>query len=185
MNSAPPSLDRVADYRVDLTRLLYMFYMDLEQQLARADIKANLILTANSILLVATVNIVATRLRGMEQTYEMLWLLLPLVPALLFSALATNFALSAAYPRMLQRGNDEAPGGLFQSVSVAAMQLQDYEDRVLNSDLDQVKREVLRGIHAKAGILQIKFARVRSGIQSTVAAFLGWIAFMAITVVRG
>ena len=34
MDAAPQ--DRVADYRIDLTRLLYMFYMDQEQQLARA-----------------------------------------------------------------------------------------------------------------------------------------------------
>jgi hypothetical protein len=189
MSSGPAgldaALDRVADYRIDLTRLLYMFYMDLEQQLARADTKANLILTANSILLIATVNIVASRLRGMEQSYELLLTLLPLGPAVLFSALATNFALSVAYPRLLRGGGAETPQGLFQSVAVAGMPLADYEQRVLTADLDQVKREVIRGIHAKASILLIKFARVRRGIQCTVAAFLAWIVFMGITLVLG
>ncbi|HEY1076691.1 MAG TPA: Pycsar system effector family protein [Fontimonas sp.] len=172
--------DRVADYRIDLTRLLYMFYMDQEQQLARADAKANLILTANSILLVVAVNMVVSRMRAMPDSVDILWLLAPLLPAALLSVLATHYALSVAYPR--QGGSHKAPG-MFESATVAEKSFDDYERSVMSAELNEIKREVLRGIHAKANILQVKFARVRLGIQCTVAAFVAWIAFMAATVV--
>lgn len=176
---AEPTLDRVADYRIDLTRLLYMFYMDLEQQLARADAKANLILTANSILLVVAVNIIVWRLRAAPNTVDILWLLAPLLPAALLSVLATNYALSAAYPR---QGRHQNAPGMFESTSVAAKSLEEYERSVLSAELDEVKRQVIRGMHAKASILQVKFQRVRRGINCTVAAFVAWIGFMAATV---
>jgi hypothetical protein len=176
-------LERVAEYRIDLTRLLNMFYMDMEQQIARADAKANLILTANSILLVAAVNIIALRLRGLTVSVDLLWLLVPLVPALAFALLATNAALSVAYPRLVMR-DKAGPLGLFELTSVTAVTVEAYQQRVMEASLDEVKREVLRGIHAKSAVLTRKFAKVRQGIGFTVAATLAWMLFMIVTVVQ-
>jgi hypothetical protein len=175
--------ETVGDYRLDLTRLLNMLYMDLEQQLGRADVKANLILTANSILLAASVNVVVWQLRSSEQVVDVLWLLLVLAPALLMSGLAVGYSLSVAYPRLLRVAQmPEAPSSLFSSMAIAESPREDYVQRFLASDLSVVKREVLLGIHAKATILQVKFRRVQRGIAASVAAFGFWLVFVGFVV---
>lgn len=175
--------DIVADYRLDLTRLLSMFYMDTEQQLTRADVKANLILTANSILLAALASFIAWRVRGAEHSFEVVQLLLTLTPALTFSLLASYFALSVAYPRMIFPARD--PGRMFQSAAIAATSQSAYVDRVLSAELDEVKREVLCGLHAKASILQVKFRHVRLGIGCTVCAFVTTLVCLGVLIALG
>ncbi len=176
--------DTVAGYRLDLTRLLYMFYMDMEQQLARADIKANLILTANSILLAAMASFIAWRTRGADLGADIVQLLLMLTPALIFSLLAAYFALSVAYPRLIAPDGN-APGRMFQSTAMASMPLNDYVSQVLSAELDTVKREVLCGMHAKACILQVKFHRVRYGIRCTIGAFLTTLGCLMLVISAG
>ena len=162
--------DTVGGYRLDLTRLLYMFYMDTEQQLTRADVKANLILTANSILLAALASFIAWRVRGAEESFEIVQMLVILTPALAFSLLAAYFALSVAYPRIISPM--QTPGRMFQSTAIASVPQETYVAQVLDAELDEVKREVLCGLHAKASILQVKFRHVRLGIGCTVGAFI-------------
>ena len=196
--------DTVAGYRLDLTRLLYMFYMDTEQQLTRADVKANLILTANSILLAALASFIAWRVRGAEESVEVVQLLVTLTPALAFSLLAAYFALSVAYPRMITPR--QVSGHMFQSTAIASRSQADYVEHVLTAELDEVKREVLCGLHAKASqhfeldevkrevlcglhakasILQVKFRLVRWGIACTVGAFVTTLCCLGLLIARG
>ena len=175
--------DTVAGYRLDLPRLLYMFYMDTEQQLTRADVKANLILTANSILLAALASFIAWRVRGAEESVEVVQLLVTLTPALAFSLLAAYFALSVAYPRMITPR--QVSGHMFQSTAIASRSQADYVEHVLTAELDEVKREVLCGLHAKASILQVKFRLVRWGIACTVGAFVTTLCCLGLLIARG
>src|SRR3546814_20643669 len=65
------------DYPLDLTRLLTTLYQDLEQQIARADMKANLILAANSVLIAGAVNVAVSFLRDADELRHS-WVLLRL-----------------------------------------------------------------------------------------------------------
>src|SRR3546814_20849704 len=87
------------DYPLDLTRLLTTLYQDLEQQIARADMKANLILAANSVLIAGAVNVAVRFLREADELRHSWLLLLSLLPAVLMSARAIYHALSVASPR--------------------------------------------------------------------------------------
>ncbi len=187
-NPTPPSLpsanDAVGDYRVDLTRLLYMLYMDSEQQLARCDMKANLILTANSILLAVAASIAVNYLKNAPQTEMLVYAAGMLIPLLLLCGFAIQAALSVAYPRLQPVRPDEsnpATANLFYSGYIATQTPEAYLSRFLNTSLDEVKRQAILGAHAKASILARKYQMVRRGIRATFAAFGFWVAFIVLT----
>ena len=46
----------VQDTQVDVTRLIYMLYLDVEQQINRADLKAQLTLSTSALLMAMIVN---------------------------------------------------------------------------------------------------------------------------------
>lgn len=172
------------DYPLDLTRLLTTLYQDIEHQIARADMKANLILAANSVLIAGAVNIAVNYLREADELRHSWLLLLSLSPAVLMSALAVYYALTVAYPRQ-SRGTDAVVNGeLFASTRIAAQPAAAFSEAFLGASTQQIKRHVLASVHAKASILQVKFARVRFGIYATVGAFLGWLGFLVFVAMR-
>src|SRR3546814_5090181 len=115
-----PPEQKFADYPLDLTRLLTTLYQDLEQQITRADMKANLILAANSVLIAGAVNVAVSFLREADELRHSCLLLLSLLPAVLMSALAIYHALSVAYPRHDAAADEEANGGLFEAQRIPA-----------------------------------------------------------------
>lgn len=189
MDVISPSVEKVASYRIDLTRLMSTLYADLEQQIARADAKANLVLAANSILIAGSINMSVSYVRNSEGLQHVLLLVFCLAPAVLLSALAVHYALSVAYPRLhvapaTPPGEASATSELLSSFLIARRSANDYVQAFLDSSLDEVKRQVLLGIHAKATVLQTKFRYVRFGIWATVGAFVFWLGFVAVMTVR-
>ena len=106
----PTPTDAVGDYRIDLTRLLYMLYMDSEQQLARCDMKANLILTANSILLAVAASIAVNYLKNAPPTGVLIIAASMLIPLLALNDLVDEYSLHV-YPVMLGGGKRLYPEG--------------------------------------------------------------------------
>ena len=47
----------VQDTQVDVTRLIYMLYLDIEQQINRADLKAQITLSTSAVLMAMLVNL--------------------------------------------------------------------------------------------------------------------------------
>lgn len=166
------------DYPLDLTRLLTTLYQDLEQQIARADAKANLILAANSVLIAGAVNVAVSYIRSAESLPGSWLLLLSLLPAVLMSALAVYYALSVAYPRHTAAATTTAAGALFASPRIAGRPVMAFTESFLDASMQEIKRHMLASVHAKASILQIKFRYVRFGIYTTIGAFLGWLGFL-------
>jgi len=180
--SAP--VEKVSSYRIDLTRLMSTLYFDLEQQIARADAKANLILAANSILIAGSINMTVSYVRSIGGLQHVLLLAGFLAPAVILSALAVHYALTVAYPRQHVAarvpGYPGVGGELYSSFRIASRPLHEFVDEFLDSSLDDIKRQVLLGIHAKATVLQTKFRYVRYGIWSTVGAFVFWLGFVSV-----
>jgi hypothetical protein len=181
MSLPDPKFD---DYPLDLTRLLTTLYQDLEHQIARADMKANLILAANSVLIAGAVNVAVNYLREADELRHSWLLLLSLLPAVLMSALAVYHALSVAYPRHAHGFAGTASGELFASPRIAAQSAEAFGAAFLGAGMQQIKRHMLASVHAKASILQVKFRHVRFGIYATIAAFLGWLGFLVFIAMR-
>lgn len=187
MDITEPPADKVAGYRVDLTRLVTTLYMDLELQIARADTKANLILAANSILIAGSINIAVPYVRSVQGLQHVLLLVFCLAPAIMLSALAVHYALSVAYPRLHVASSSARDAGeaSFNSMLIAGKSAGEYVDGFFDASLHEVARQALLGVHAKATILQTKYRYVRHGIFATVAAFVFWLAFIAVMTMRG
>ncbi len=172
-------VERVKDYRVDFTRLLATLFTDLESQIARSDAKANLIITANSILFVIAANFALALLRYDGALPMASWLLVgSFLPMVLLSGIAIESALSTAYPRdnSNMTGSRDDFRSLFFSGDIAALSRQQYVDQLMDASLDEVKLQVTSGIHAKAGVLQTKMHLVRRGVRFTLWSFASLIA---------
>lgn len=174
----PNGIERVADYRMDLTRLVYMLYQDHEQQIARCDMKANLILSANSILLAVTASLATRFIQGNATHHGLVLVATLLVPMLLASGFAIQSALSIAYPRLWvvpKDREDSSDSELFFSAQIAALSPEQYLHKFLAAGLDDIKRHVLLNVHAKARVLTAKYRQVRRGISATLVAFVFWV----------
>ncbi len=172
--------ERVADNRIDFTRLLYLLYMDLEQQIARADTKAQIILSANALLIAAVANLGF----GLEEvsldsiTAGGALAMAAMVLTLAAAIVSVYSALRVAFPRLVSSGR-RAPDqdediSLFYSGHIAQLTDDAYVSRFLDLTLQDVKEQVMRGIHAKAGIVQRKFVDVQRSMIGIMAAVVFW-----------
>lgn len=173
--------ETIADYRIDVTRLMSTVYNDTEQQIARADAKAGLVLTANSVLMAVSANVVSTSLRNLPSLKIGLPVLMSLSGALLLSGVAIYYALRVAFPRVMRTGGVEQQ--MFSPLAAAKMPLEDYVAKFMAMPLDEMKRQVFCSVHAKARVLEIKYVLVRRSIHSTVGAFVFWVTAMVLAAV--
>nr|MBN1229172.1 hypothetical protein [Anaerolineae bacterium] len=164
----------VADYEtLDLTRLLNMVYMDMENQISRADTKAQIILSANAILLAIFAN---TR-RGFSFSSisvlagkDILAIIMTLV-LLILLILSVYFAVSATFPR---KGTHSTHISLAFSQHIASLSPEGYVDLFMNTSLQEMKRMVIHQIHAKAGVVTAKFRAVSRSIVFFMLAITLW-----------
>lgn len=156
----------VGEYNLDFTRLLYMLYMDIENQITRVDGKAQLVLSTNAILgaVVASFGVKP----GLVERIQTDTLAIASVAAYICFFLAllgsVAFALLAAFPNLGQRwllaprAQTSAPmQNLFNSAHIAALTRDEYEGRFLDLTLQGVKQDVVRQIHAKSLVVQSKY----------------------------
>jgi len=173
------SLLRVKDTQVDVTRLIYMLYQDVEQQIHRADFKAQLTLSTAAVLTAMMVNI-GPGLRldswvGMQLFEQAVLALYSLF--ILCMCLAFGCGIAAAFPRTVKKAADaNSHPSLYFSGQIAQMPGADYADCFCQQSNDGVKRSVLGQVHSKCIVLEAKIHLVRLGLSFLVLALVWWMA---------
>jgi hypothetical protein len=178
--SAPlGSLDvLVQNTPVDVTRLIYMLYQDVEQQINRADMKAQITLSTSAIMMAMMVNVgigVQARQIASLRPFESVAVLLY---CLFITAMcgAVGRAIYAAFPRAVRKngGTNHHPN-LYFTGQIARLPAEDYADIFCQQSNDAVKRSVLGQIHSKSLVLEAKLHNVRLGMLFLSAALGLWI----------
>lgn len=168
----------VQDTQVDVTRLIYMLYQDVEQQINRADMKAQLTLSTSAVLMAMIVNMgdgvhaaSAAAMRGFENAAVALYLLF-----IICMCFAFGRGIAAAFPRAVRKtgGKNHHPN-LYFSGQIAQIPGEEYADLFCMQTNDGVKRSVLGQIHSKALVLEAKLRNVRKGMAFLLLALGCWI----------
>lgn len=169
----------VRDTPVDVTRLIYMLYQDVEQQINRADLKAQITLSTSAIITAMMVNLGSgvrahdlTQVRPFEVVSILLYALF--VVAMCF---VVGRGISAAFPRAIKKTGETAHRpNLYFTGQIASMAAEDYADDFCQQSNDLVKRSVLGQIHSKSLVLEAKLHHVRRGMTFLASALGLWLA---------
>ncbi len=166
----------VRDTQVDVTRLIYMLYQDVEQQINRADMKAQLTLSTSAVLMAIIVNMgtgVQVRDVAAMRWFEGLGVLLYLL-FIICMCVAFGRGIAAAFPRAVKKsGGENHHPNLYFTGQIALIPGEEYADLFCQQSNDGVKRSVLGQIHSKALVLEAKLHNVRKGMTFLLLA-LGW-----------
>jgi len=176
----------VQDTQVDVTRLIYMLYLDIEQQINRADLKAQITLSTSAVLMAMLVNL-GTGIRAekfvsmnpFESAVMLLYLLF-----IFCMCCAFGQGISAAFPRAVKKAAEvNSHPNLYFSAQIAAIPGEDYADLFCRQSNDGVKCSVLGQIHSKSIVLEAKLQNVRKGMKYLLVAFAIWIVARVILLV--
>lgn len=171
----------IDDTPIDFTRLLHMLFDDLETQIARADQKAQIILSADALLIAAFANF------GFGQSVELigqtiahadsipLGIIVLQLLALILLLVSIFYALRVALPQFKRStGPQPQSPSLFYSGYIDALDTAEYVDKFLRITQQDVKRMVLEGIHAKSRVARAKFVDVRRSMITVMVAIGVW-----------
>ena len=169
----------VQDTQVDVTRLIYMLYQDVEQQINRADLKAQLTLSTSALLMAIIVKMdPGLRLHNWAglQLFELVVLVLYSLSGLSIT-FAFGWGIAAAFPRAIKKAaaTNRHPN-LYFTGQIIQINGNDYADLFCKQSNDGVKRSVLGQIHSKSIVLEAKLNNVRKGMAGLVIALMFWIA---------
>jgi hypothetical protein len=173
----------VNDTQVDVTRLIYMLYLDIEQQINRADTKAQITLSTSAILIGIMVNLgvgvdfkKADGLDGSDGLALVFY-------AVFIVAMCQAFGrgISAAFPRAIRKssGLNHHPN-LYFTGQIVSISSEAYADLFCQQSNDVVKRSVLGQIHSKSLVLEAKLRNVRLGMISLIIALAAWVLARAV-----
>lgn len=168
----------VKDTQVDVTRLIYMLYLDIEQQINRADTKAQITLSTSAILIGIMVNLgagVDFAKAGGPAIGE--WIALAFYGVFIVAmGFAFGRGIAAAFPRAIRKtGGANHHPNLYFSGQIASISADDYADLFSQQSNDAVKRSVLGQIHSKSLVLEAKLRNVRLGMICLLIALGAWI----------
>jgi len=168
------AIDNVDNYRVDLTRLLYMLHMDVDALNRQADAKAQIFLGVNAVLLATIANVAPGFARallhpagtpvldfGIALTLAMVVLL----------ALSIASALQAISPKLVP--TDRANLMFFGKIAQYETQ-QAYVDAFRQLPLESVKDDVLHQVHVRSTIVNRKFRIVGRAGRFLLAGVIVW-----------
>lgn len=169
----------MSDTPLDVTRLIYMLYQDVEQQINRADLKAQITLSTSAIITAMMVNLgsgVRTHDLVHVRPFEVISMLLYalFVVAMCF---VVGRGISATFPRAIKKGDETAHRhNLYFTGEIASMAADGYADEFCRQSNDIVKRSVLGQIHSKSLVLEAKLHHVRKGMTFLACALGLWLA---------
>jgi len=176
---APVNADTpVSSTAVDVTRLLYMLYQDVENQINRADLKAQITLSTSAILAVMVSNMgFGLRSADIHFWSKTEWTVLCIYVVFIgLICSAIGHALLAAFPRSIGKSKKKPEdANLYFTSDIISLQPETYIKHFntqLNSD---VRENVLRQIHAKGRVLEAKFGHVRWGLKFLGLAMVVWL----------
>lgn len=148
----------------------------VEGQISRADIKAEITLTVNTLLIASTAliekNIAShTLLNGGASLVERL---VALFSMLMFASLlvSTYFSLLAVLPRIKSAGG--LGDNFFYFGSISYRSRQDFIDSFSKKQQPEIKEMMLQQVHALASIAQRKFQLIRVSLLLLFAAVTFW-----------
>ena len=154
----------VRDVGIDFTRLFYMLYQQMDSQIILADSKAQLIITANAII-IASITLDQGAIRRILATGtslpDRLGLGLPV-------AMIVCIMLSVFYALATTRPNLAPPTqmlNLFFWGHIAQTPEAEYRDKFMNMSIDEVKLSVITQIHARSRVVARKFRHVQRSLD--------------------
>ncbi|NDJ74674.1 MAG: hypothetical protein GYB65_00325 [Chloroflexi bacterium] len=167
--------EQFAKIPLDFSRLFYMLYVSLDTQINLAETKANLVLGANAILAAA-----ATLDRSMVQdvlqksdpgTAEIVSLVLA-VCVLFTLIVSVTFALLTSFPRGLGVQTQRNP---YFFGDIAQYDEDGYLDMFMGLTGTDIKRAIIRQVHARARIVKRKFLYLRYSMLTLGAGIGLWV----------
>jgi hypothetical protein len=163
---------------LDITRVIQILYQDVEMQINRADLKAQITLSTAAILAALVVNVglgITTReVRSWSGTE---WAAAVVYLFFLVSLCATIIhALLATYPRAVVRTkNNTANPSLYFSGHIITLDTEDYARRFEEQSNAEVLNRLIKQVHAKSRVLELKLEHIRVGLRCLCAALLLWL----------
>ena len=178
-------INNVQDHSLDFTRLLAMHSQEMDNLIRHADLKAQLILGINAILIAADLNLSVENVRaifnaGATTEQQLLGVAQAVVLVALFFSL--TFALFTIIPRVHKA---RASKQLYFYGDISSMPEREFIDRFMAMPLEDVKIGVLAQIHAKSFIVQRKFQGVRLSLACLFVAVIGWGVWQTIPILIG
>lgn len=164
----------VEQHPLDFTRLLHMHYQEMDYLIRSADLKAQLTMGINAIL-------IASGLDFSIETFEIA--LGTGVPAIeritlgselmvtLFLILSLAFSLMTIIPRK----HGTKTHNLYFFADITKLDETEFIDEFMATPLDDIKRNVLAEIYAKAAIVDVKFRDARFSIICLYFATMFWV----------
>ena len=176
----------VRETPLELTRIIQVLYADVEAQINRADLKAQIALSTSAILgaLVANLGIglatrEASRWTGLDWGVVALYTLF-----LLCACGAIVHALLAAYPRAVgKKDTHRGLPGLYFSGHLIQLPAPQYAERFMDQTNRELLERVLIQIHSKSRVLEAKLSHVRWALRLLGLALLLWGVSRAVIVV--
>lgn len=168
----------VGSTAVDVTRLIYMLYQDVESQINRADLKAQITLSTSAILAAMVSNLgLGLASPNMQDWSGNEWALFVIYVLFIgFICAAIAHALLAAFPRSIGKSKKRPEdANLYFTADIVNLPPDTYAQffgAQLNSD---VRDRVLKQVHAKARVLEAKLGHVRSGLKFLSLAMIIWL----------
>lgn len=173
----------VNDTQVDVTRLIYMLYLDIEQQINRADTKAQITLSTSAILIGIMVNLgVGLDFKKPDGLMASDWLALVFYAVFIIAmCLAFGRGIAAAFPRAIRKAStSNHHPNLYFTGQIVSLTSEAYADLFCQQSNDAVKRSVLGQIHSKSLVLEAKLRNVRIGMTCLLIALAAWVLARAV-----
>lgn len=164
----------VRSYQIDLSRMLYMQYMEIDWSIRQADMKAQVVFGVNAVLLTVltgqALGDLGTLFDTGMQISTRLFLLLNLL-VLILLVMSIFLSTLAVIPRF--RPSEEG-NNLFFFGDIVQQSEADYIEMYESMSLHEVKRTVLAQIHTKSFIVRAKFRKVQWSMIFLVLAVVLW-----------
>lgn len=164
----------VGSYQIDLSRMLYMQYMEIDWSIRQADMKAQVVFGVNAVLLTVltgqALGDLGTLFDTGMQISTRLFLLLNLL-VLILLVMSIFLSTLAVIPRF--RPSEEG-NNLFFFGDIVQQSEADYIEMYESMSLHEVKRTVLAQIHTKSFIVRAKFRKVQWSMIFLVLAVVLW-----------
>lgn len=157
----------------EVTKATTLLFEHIEQQIGRADTKAQLTMAADALLTGALATLGKGVARNLlSTTAPVLDRLTDLLTILMFLALACSFlwALRVVNPHL--RGSKRFT--LMYFGKIAQMDEDEFIDTFRNQSLHDLSISALAQVHAKARIAQIKFTRARWSVNFLIVSLACW-----------
>jgi hypothetical protein len=171
------ALTPVGETPLEITRIIQILYQDVEIQINRADLKAQIALSTSAIIGALVVNLgIGLRSREFGLWSGLEWAVAVVYGLFLLSASGTVLhALLAAYPRAVGKRNMKADmPGLYFSGHLVRLQSADFAERFMNQTNREVLERILVQIHSKSRVLEAKLGHIRRALRLLGMALLLW-----------